>query len=289
LTSPLKLANPELATLVELLSLEKLEQNLFRGQSQDLGWGTVYGGQVLGQALYACAQTVPKERAVHSLHAYFLRPGDVALPVIYEVDRIRDGGSFTTRRVVAIQKGEAIFNMAASFQTPEVGLDHQVASALPLESPHEVPTEEERFARIATSNPAILKLIRSRPFDIRIGDGPKDPGVLRPVWMKTKERIDDNPILHAALLAYASDYAFLTTALSPHGYHGITPELQLASIDHVMWFHRPFRMDDWLLHAMESPSASSARGLVRGQVFSQSGDLVASTSQEGLMRKKAPR
>ena len=265
--------------LVALLTLEKIEENLFRGQSQDLGWHTVFGGQVLGQALSAAAQTVPKDRHVHSLHAYFLRPGDVTRPIIYDVDRIRDGGSFTTRRVVAIQKGEPIFNLSTSFQKHEVGFEHQ----MPMPSapdPESVSKDEDRFKR-------------GRPIDLRIvGERDADPAHPEPrppsrlVWMKAAGSLPDDPALHAYLLAYASDFAFVTTAMLPHGKSWLTPGMQVASIDHVMWFHRPFRIDEWLLYVMDSPAAQGARGLARGAVFTRDGKLVASSAQEGLMRQR---
>ena len=255
-----------LEELIELLALERIEENLFRGQSQDLGWGAVFGGQVLGQALSAAVQTVPPERHVHSLHAYFLRSGDVKKPIVYDVDRIRDGGSFTTRRVVAIQSGRAIFNLAASFQIDEPGVEHQdvMPEAPPPES---CPTEQERSRPYADRLPKGMRerAMAERPFEIRpIGPAddafhpsPKPPN--RMVWFKTVGRLPDDPALHRYLLAYASDYSLLTTTLLPHGITWLTPGMQVASIDHVMWFHRPFRMDDWLLHHMHSPSASGAR------------------------------
>lgn len=265
--------------LVRLLALEKIEENLFRGQSQDLGWHTVFGGQVLGQALSAAAQTVPPERHVHSLHAYFLRPGDVTRPIIYDVDRIRDGGSFTTRRVVAIQNGSPIFNMSTSFQKHEIGFEHQ--SPMPeAPDPETVPKDEDRFKR-------------GRPIDLRIvGEREEDPAHPKPrppsrmVWLKAIAPLPDDPALHAYLLAYASDFAFVTTAMLPHGKSWLTPGMQVASIDHVMWFHRPFRIDEWLLYVMDSPAAQSSRGLARGSVFTRDGKLVASSAQEGLMRQR---
>lgn len=265
--------------LIELLRLEKLEENLFRGQSQDLGWHTVFGGQVLGQALSAAAQTVPAERRVHSLHAYFLRPGDVTKPIIYEVDRIRDGGSFTTRRVVAIQNGHPIFNLSTSFQREEPGFEHQAPMPI-APDPDSVPKDTDRFKQ-------------DRPIDLRIvGEQQEDPANPKPrdptrlVWLKSAGPLPDDPALHAYLLAYASDFAFVTTAMLPHGKSWLTPGMQVASIDHVMWFHRAFRIDDWLLYAMDSPAAQSARGLARGMVFTRDGKLVASSAQEGLMRQR---
>src|SRR5262249_16293493 len=218
-----------LRELITLLALEKIEENVFRGQSQDLGCGTVFGGKVLGQALSAAVQTVPAARHVHSLHAYFLRPGDVKRPILYNVDRIRDGGSFTTRRVVAIQGGQAIFNLAASFQTVEEGFAHQDATP-ETPSPESLEVEGRH---------------RERPFDIRIVDGAEDAADATPrppyrrVWLKAAAPLADDPALHRYLLAYASDYALVTTALLPHGVTWETPGMQVASLDHVMWFHRP--------------------------------------------------
>ncbi len=280
--------------LVSLLRLERIEENLFRGQSQDLGWGTVFGGQVLGQALSAAVQTVPSERHVHSLHAYFLRPGDVARPILYDVDRIRDGGSFTTRRVVAIQGGKAIFNMAASFQVEESGFEHQ--DAMPAApSPDSVPTEQEHVrSRMGhLPKPVFERATAERAFEMRVVNPPSDwfhPEPAPPqrmVWLRTVDRLADDPALHRYLLAYAPDYSFLGTSLLPHGVGWLTPGMQVASIDHVMWFHRPFRFDDWLLHVMESPTARGGRGLVRGRVFTRDGRLVATTAQEGLIRRRA--
>lgn len=287
---------PKLAELVALLELEKIEENIFRGQSQDLGWGTVFGGQVLGQALSAAAKTVPQERTVHSLNAYFLRPGDVKAPIVYDVDRIRDGGSFTTRRVVAIQHGHAIFNLAASFQKGEVGFEHHdPMPALP--APEDLPTEQVRMAAFIEKLPAEWRerARGERPFEYRPVDERDDPFAPTPrppkraVWFKTTDALPDDPALHRYLLAYASDHSFVTTALLPHGVSWLSPGMQVASVDHVMWFHRPLRVDDWLLHVMDSPSASEGRGLVRGSIFTRDGRLVATTAQEGLIRKKPPR
>jgi acyl-CoA thioesterase-2 len=282
--------------LVTLLALEKIEENLFRGQSQDLGWGTVFGGQVLGQALSAAAQTTPPDREVHSLHAYFLRRGDVAKPIVYDVDRIRDGGSFTTRRVVAIQSGAAIFNMAASFQKHEEGFEHQ--DAMPdVPPPEQVPTEQERFAEAAATHRVPKEMVEryasKQAFEMRpveVIDDPFQPSPMPPhrkVWLKTAGRLPDDPALHRYLLAYVSDHGFLATALFPHGITFFGAKVQVASVDHVMWFHAPFRVDEWLLHVIDSPVARGSRGLVRGRVFTQDGRLVASTAQEGLIRKRA--
>lgn len=279
-----------LEELVELLALERIEENLYRGQSQDLGWGTVYGGQVLGQALSAATKTVPEDRHVHSMHAYFLRPGDVSKPIVYDVDRIRDGGSFTTRRVVAIQNGRAIFNLAASFHLEEDGLEHQ--SSMPdVVGPEELRTELDLIADKADRLPEKMRerVLAKRPFEIRPVDpvDPFDPEprpATRRQWFKTTGGLGDDMALHRYLLAYASDFGFITTSLLPHARTWLDPKMQVASIDHVMWFHRPFRVDEWLLHCVDSPSASGARGVVRGQVFDREGVLVASTAQEGLIR-----
>jgi acyl-CoA thioesterase-2 len=278
--------------LVQLLALERIEVNLFRGQSQDLGWHVVFGGQVLGQALSAAVQTVPNDRHAHSLHAYFLRPGDVTRPILYDVDRIRDGKSFTTRRVVAIQNGQAIFNLAASFQVEEGGFEHQ--DAMPdVPPPDALKSEQQLAAAMGEKLPASLRsrALADRPFEVR----PVDPLASSPWapaqpprkanWLRTIGPLPDDQALHRYLLAYASDSAFVTTALLPHGVSWATPGMHVASLDHVMWFHAPFRVDDWLLHTMESPAAHGARGLVRGRVFTRDGRLVASTAQEGLIRK----
>jgi acyl-CoA thioesterase-2 len=280
--------------LVALLRLERLEENRFRGESQDPGWGTVFGGQALGQAMSAAIETVAADRHVHSLHAYFLRPGDVTRPIVYEVERIRDGRAFTTRRVVANQGGPAIFAMSCSFQVDEPGFEHQAAMP-PAPAPETLPTEQQRLAPFLTAVPDAIRtqLLAERPFEIRTadqtGDDPFAPARGEPrrlTWMRAVGTLPDQPALHACLLAYVSDYHFGTTALAPHGVSWLSPSLQLASIDHVIWFHRPFRCDEWLLHAIESPTAQAARGLVRGSVFTRDGRLVASTAQEGLIRSR---
>jgi acyl-CoA thioesterase-2 len=284
--------------LVTLLSLERIDESRFRGESQDLGWGTVFGGQVLGQALSAAVKTAPPEREVHSLHAYFLRPGDVTKPIVYDVDRIRDGGSFTTRRVVALQGSEAIFTMGASFQRTEHGYEHQ--DAMPdVPPPESVPTEQERFAGSVDAHRVPRQLLerftREQAFEVRsldTLDHPVEPSPIPPrrlVWLKTTGRLPDDPSLHRCLLAYASDHGFLATSLFPHGVSFFTGRVQVASLDHAVWFHAPFRADEWLLHAMESPVAHGARGLVRGRVFTRDGRLVASTAQEGLIRRLSPK
>lgn len=284
-----------LSELVELLALERIEENLFRGQSQDLGWGQVFGGQVLGQALSAAVQTVPAERHVHSLHAYFLRPGDARRPIVYNVDRIRDGKSFTTRRVVAVQNGRAIFNMSTSFQLDEPGFEH--ADAAPQSpGPDGLGSELDQWRKYADRIPESVRTraLAERPIEIRAVDpvDPFTPEKKAPdhaVWVRAAGTLPDDPALHCYLLAYCSDFNFVTTALRPHGATWVDPRIQVASVDHVMWFHRPFRMDEWLLHVMHSPSASGSRGLVRGSIYTRDGTLAASTAQEGLMRKRARR
>lgn len=281
-----------LTELVDLLALERIEENLFRGQSQDLGWGQVFGGQVLGQALSAAVQTVPAERHVHSLHAYFLLAGDARRPIVYSVDRIRDGSSFSTRRVVAVQGGRPIFNLSASFQIDEEGFEH--ADGMPeVSGPEGLATEVELWARHAHRLPegARVRALAERPIELRPVN-PIDPFAPQrdapdhAVWVRAAGTLPAEPAVHRYLLAYCSDFSFVTTAMRPHGATWIDPRMQVASLDHVMWFHRPFRMDEWLLHVIHSPSASGARGLVRGSIFSRDGRLVASTAQEGLMRQR---
>lgn len=279
-----------LEELVNLLKLEPIESRIFRGQSQELGWGRVFGGQVLGQALSAARQTVEPERHVHSFHSYFLREGDSSKPIVYTVDCIRDGKSFNTRRVVAVQNGHPIFNLSASFQVSENGFEHQdpMPTVIPAD---EALSERALIIRHQDLIPKPLqkRLLSDTPIEIRFAD-PADPLATstRPpnhkVWLRTNGKLPDNPGLHKYLLAYASDFQFLTSCLYPHGLASFQKPMQIASLDHAMWFHRPFRMDDWLLHCVESTTASGARALVRGQVFNQSGELVASTVQEGLIR-----
>ncbi len=280
-----------LEELLDLLRLERIEQNLFRGQSQDLGWGAVFGGQVLGQALSAAEQTVPPDRQVHSLHGYFLRRGDASKPIVYDVDCVRDGRSFTTRRVVAIQDGRPIFNLAASFQGEEAGFEHQ--SEMPdAPGPDDLLSEQELAAKHADKIPEVLRkrATAPRPIEIRPVEPvnplrPRERPPKRMVWYRTIDRMPDALSVHQYLLAYASDFHFLSTAMQPHAVSWLTPGMQVASLDHAMWFHRPFRLDDWILYVVDSPSASNARGVARGQFFSRDGKLVASTMQEGLMRK----
>jgi acyl-CoA thioesterase II len=280
-----------LKELSDLLQLERIEQNLFRGQSQDLGWGSVFGGQVLGQALSAAAQTVPKDRRAHSLHGYFLRRGDARKPIVYDVDCIRDGGSFTTRRVVAIQGGKAIFNMSASFQIQEPGFEHQ--DAMPdVCAPEKLLSQRDLAIQRIDDIPLPFRerATCERPIEVRsVGDynflKPKKQEPRRCVWYKTRGELPDDPLLHQYLLVYASDFNLIGSALLPHGVTWLNRGMQVASLDHAMWFHRPFRMDEWLLYAIESPSASGARGLARGRFFDRDGNLVASVMQEGLIRR----
>jgi len=290
-----------LAELLESLELERIEENLFRGQSQNLGWGRIYGGQVLGQALSAARQTVPDDRYVHSLHAYFLRTGDTEHPVVYTVDPIRDGRSFNTRRVVAIQHGKAIFNLSASFQVREEGFEHQIPQLAEAPAPDGLMSERELGTRFLARLPeAVLaqvppamkeRAVSRRPIEIRPLSplNPIAPDVRPPrrqCWFKASGPMPDDLAVHQYLLAYASDFHFLVTSLQPHGVSWLTPGVQLASLDHAMYFHRPFRFDDWLLYDIESDTASGARGLVRGRFFDRAGALVATTTQEGLIRDR---
>ncbi len=276
--------------LIELLSLERLEDNLFRGQSRDIGTKYVFGGQVLGQALSAAQATLTQPRAAHSLHAYFLRAGNIEAPIVYSVDRTRDGGSFSVRRVTAIQHGQVVFFCAASFQDHEHGAEHQLsmpevpkpedlepAPAVPAEKRALLPTKVQRW------------LDRNGPFEFRHVyprdelDPPKRPP-FQQVWFRLTETVGDAPELHRALLAYASDFHLLGTATFPHGISYYKPNVLMASLDHALWFHRPFRADGWLLYSIDSPSAQDGRGLARGLIFDRDGRLVASTAQEGLIR-----
>lgn len=275
--------------LLKLLELERLEVNLFRGVSPDEDRQRVFGGQVAAQALVAAGRTIEDDRAVHSLHSYFLRPGDPNIPIIFEVDRIRDGRSFTTRRVVAIQHGKAIFNLAASFQVHEDGPDH--AMEMPeVPAPEDLPTFRERIEPyISKFGPEATQwLVRERPIDSRPVDDPHwlEPAPRAPsqdVWIKTNGRLPDDPLLHACVVAYASDLSLLDTATLPHAI-GHSGGYMMASLDHAMWFHRPFRADEWLLYHQTSPSAYGARGLALGHVFRAAGTLAITVMQEGLLR-----
>lgn len=284
------MSNPRVAELVDLLRLERLEDNLFRGASRDIGTKYVFGGQVLGQALSAAQQTVDTERAAHSLHGYFLRAGDIEAPIVYSVERARDGHSFSVRRVVAIQHGQPILNCAVSFQVEEAGMEHQTTMPvvpMPEDLPPMQPLPAEELAKLPVKLQRWLGI--DGPFEFR-HVWPRDElhPVKRPpyqhIWFRLTEHVDDGGGLQRALLAYASDFHFIGTALLPHGVSYLTPNLQMASLDHALWFHRPFRVDEWLLYSCDSPTAQGARGLVRGQVFNRDGVLVASSAQEGLIR-----
>ncbi len=282
-----------LADLLELLELERIEETIFRGRSQDLGFGAVFGGQVIGQALSAGTQTVPAERAVHSFHCYFLRPGDARRPVVYEVESTRDGGSISSRRIRAIQRGTTILFMGASFHGREAGFDHQdempkVAGPEGLESDTDLARRHRHLIPEAMRD----TFTRERPIEIRPVQmvDPTDPQPMPPrrqVWFRAAGEMPESASVHRYLLAYASDFNFLVTALQPHGRVWWDQSLKMASIDHAMWFHRPLRVDDWQLYDVDSPSAAAGRALVRGRVFSRDGRLVASTAQEGLIRLRA--
>ena len=282
------MTSARLPDLLKILDLERIEDNLFRGESRDIGAPQVFGGQVLGQALVAASRTV-EGRQVHSLHAYFLRRGDLSVPIVFEVDRSRDGGSFTSRRVVAIQHGQPILTMSASFQAAEPGLDHQspMPDAPPPESLRDLAAVEAELME-RTPHRARGYFRNQRPFEFR-AVSPDDylTREKRPahkqVWFRVLGQMPDDQSLHRSLLAYVSDYHLLPTATMPHGVNFL--ELQVASIDHAIWFHRDLRVDDWLLYAIESPSASGARGFSRGAIYARDGRLVASVAQEGLMRQ----
>jgi len=275
--------------LLDLIRLEPLEVNLFRGESRDMGTQRVFGGQVLCQAVLAASATV-HGRLIHSLNAYFLRAGDAAAPIVYNVDRSRDGGSFSARRVVAIQHGRPIFTLACSFQEPEEGLEHQF-------DPPEVPDAEDIAARPVVEPGQLQHLPqkmrrwidRFGPFEFRrVGDyDPFHPTQAPPeqqVWFRLQGKLPDDPVMHRALLAYVSDFQLIGTATLPHGLSWTQSSLMMASLDHAMWFHRDFRMDDWMLYSCDSPSTSGGRGFARGMIFSRSGKLIASTAQEGVIR-----
>jgi acyl-CoA thioesterase-2 len=286
---------PVLKDLIDLLALERIDRDLFRGKSQDLGWGAIFGGQVFAQALSAATQTLGTDRPVHSAHGYFLRAGELDRPIVYQVDRLRDGKSFSTRRVVALQEGEAIFSLAASFQIEEPGLEHQ--DAIPqVPPPDSLISEREYVLSLADKLPDVVRAratarspIEIRPVESRNPLAPTVRAPSRRLWYRVIDRVPDDPALHRYLLAYASDFSFLGTALDPHGVSWLTGGMQVASLDHAMWFHRSFRVDDWLLYDVESPTASGARGLVRGRFFDRTGRLVASAVQEGLIRKRGER
>lgn len=272
--------------LLRLLELEVIETNLFRGQNESRFGARLFGGQVLAQSLAAAANTVPDDRWCHSLHAYFMRPGDAAVPVVYSVDRIRDGGSFTTRRIVAVQRGEAIFSMDASFQVQEEGLHHQIE----MQS-FAMPEELEDDMDVAKRSPDIQQFsgwsTRERPFDLRSVypvDRPRPDNNLNPVWIRFRDDVSASPQLSRCLLAYASDMGLVSTAMLPHRKTVRRAAIQMASLDHALWFHQACNLDDWLLYVKETTSAASSRGFNRGAFYLRDGTLIASTMQEGLMR-----
>jgi len=279
--------------VLELLNLEAIEVNIFRGVSPKDRWQRVFGGQVLGQALVAAYRTVDA-RVCHSLHAYFIRPGDPKVPILYQVDRARDGKSFTTRRVVAIQHGEQIFNMSASFQVPESGLEHQF-DAPKVAGPDGLETEEARRKRLSHQLPQAVRDHFTRPNPIEVRPVEEEDDLINPaksppyqhVWIKANGTMPSDLAMHQCVLAYASDMTLLDTCLLPHGVSWFSGRLQSASLDHAMWFHHPLRVDDWLLYAQDSPSAAGGRGFNRGSIFSRDGKLVASVAQEGLIRLRS--
>ena len=282
-------SNNTIEELLHLMELETLEVNLFRGESRDIGTPRVFGGQVLAQSIIAASRTVD-EGVIHSLHAYFLRAGDAKAPIVYDVDRNRDGRSFKSRRVVAIQHGRPIFTLAASFQLEQDGLDHQFEMPdvpMPEDLPSESNIPEDRLEQV----PQLLRrwFTRTGPFDFRpvkktdvFNPSPQPP--FQNVWFRLTEKIDVSDLMHRALMAYASDFHLVGTATLPHGISFIQDDLMMASLDHAMWFHRPVRVDDWLLYSCDSPSSSGGRGLARGLIYDRSGRLVASTIQEGMIR-----
>jgi acyl-CoA thioesterase II len=283
-----------LDAVVELLDLERIELNIFRGRSPEgERRQRVFGGQVAGQALVAAGRTVPAERRVHSLHAYFIRPGDPSVPLVYLVERVRDGRSFTTRRVTVVQHGKTIFTLSASFQQPETGGFEHFVPMPQVPAPEEVEPTSARLRRLF--GPAAEDYVRDSPIEMRhVGplsaEVERDPSLASPenlVWLKADGDLPDDPLLHVCLMTYASDMTLLDTVLLTHGVSWTDGMIVGASLDHAMWFHRPFRADQWLLYAQDSPSATGGRGLARGEVYTQSGELVVSVVQEGLLRRRA--
>lgn len=279
--------------IIKTLDLEEIELNHYLATSPNEGWQRVYGGQVIGQALVAASRTVSPNRSAHSLHGYFLRAGDTTIPILYKVDRIRDGKSFTTRRVVAVQRGQAIFTMSISFQVDEGGLSHQFDMPK-VPAPDSLPTEDELRREQAKSWPKEFQesfsgssAIQVKPVDPVDLLNPEPAQAMQRCWMRCGEALPDDPRIHQCVLAYLSDWSLLDTASRPHAVSFMQDNVQVASLDHAMWFHRPFRADEWLLYDQDSPSASGARGFNRGLIYSQAGELVASTTQEGLLRVHA--
>jgi acyl-CoA thioesterase-2 len=287
-------SNNTIEELLHLMELESLEVNLFRGESRDIGTPRVFGGQVLAQSIIAASRTVD-EGSIHSLHSYFLRAGDAKAPIVYDVDRNRDGRSFKSRRVVAIQHGRPIFTLAASFQLEQEGLEHQIPMPdvpMPEDLSSESDVREDNIDQV----PQLMRRWYTRvgPFDFRpvqrvdlFNPQPREPS--QDIWFRLREKIDASDLMHRALMAYASDFHLVGTATLPHGVSRVNDDLVMASLDHAMWFHRPVRVDDWLLYSCDSPSSSGGRGLARGLIYDRSGRLVASTIQEGMIRvKKTP-
>lgn len=277
--------------LLTALQLEEIDTNLYRGGNHDIGANHVFGGQVLSQSLDAALLTVPEDRFVHSMHAYFVLPGDLNYPIIYQVEKVRDGGSFSTRRVKAIQHGKDIFIIAVSFQLKQEGMDHQIEMP-DVPGPDDLLSDQDLIKKYEKQLPESFKrFFRPRPIEFRPIDplnfiGLKKQEPLRHLWFKAKGDVPEDSTVHERLLAYASDYNLLTTAIQPHLHEMSNYDIQIASIDHAMWFHRDFRMDEWLLYALDSPSAGNARGFTRGSIFKADGTLIASVVQEGLLRKK---
>lgn len=275
--------------LLDIFDLESIDQNIFRGKSYDLGLPNLFGGQVLGQALMAAAKTVEPERIAHSCHAYFLRAGDADAPVVYEVNRIRDGGSFTTRHILAIQHGRPIFDMSASFQLPEEGFEHQDPFPADIPDPETLKSQQELHADEENRLPGLFMTLRPveiRPVPQRHDHDVKPQTASSQNWFRAVDPVPDDPRIHQVLLAYASDFELLITSLLPHGVSPRRGEVFGASLDHALWIHRPFRIDEWLLYDIHSPNACNGRGLSWGKIYSRDGRLVASVAQEGLIRRK---
>lgn len=283
----------KITDLIKILDLEQLSDNVFKGQNYNAPWGRVFGGQVLAQSLLAAYNTVPKDRFAHSLHGYFILVGDLDIPVTYEVDTLRDGGSFSTRRVVAKQNGKAIFNMAASFQIEQKGIEHQITMPN-LIAPENLITTEEQVEKVKDSHPkfyqrlknVIPKVFEFRPVENIISKLTKNSLPHNHLWIRTSESVVVDKRIQQALLAYVSDYNILTTATLPHREELNKVNAFYASIDHAIWFHRDFDINEWLLYTIDSPSASNSRGFSRGSIFNKTGELIASVTQEGLIRQQ---
>jgi acyl-CoA thioesterase-2 len=280
-----------LQELLAILDLEQLEHNLYRGRSPELDWQRVFGGQTIAQALVAAQRTVAADRHVHSLHGYFMRPGDTKVPILYQVDRIRDGGSFATRRVVAVQHGQAIFSLEASFQVDEDGLEHQMPMPLDVPDPDTLGTQQDLIVKFGDAVPQGIRRYweRDRPVDMKpimlkhyTSREKLDPR--QNIWIRTTGPVPQDRATQAAVLAYLSDMTLLDTSTFAHGRAVFDQDIQAASLDHAMWFHRPHPIDDWLLYTQDSPSTSGARGFTRGALYARDGTLIASVAQEGLIR-----